>query len=369
MESARTSYTANWLKDTVADGRNPANADEHGLISCLYRVCLAGFKNLCDNQFFDLDSKQTSRNVLARLFLWGEGVQIGKLDQALVQSEDVRRDTIQLLASIGTWIARAQDCCKYRAFSFPQHICRPLTITDMEQSKSTTTHVVQQASGSLTSLLEQAKSVTMIGDEDPSIEDDESSSSEASDLDDSAQESSSTLCNKVDFDIRCLMELSATLRQNISFYMGTDERISPQTTIAFSVSDPARSYVALIQEKFKQADANLVQRLGEANWQRHIRVRQQTAQETDDEEPVHVEEPISVFKPHSTFHDSGIGTTVASKSQYTHSHTSFRSSHPESETCTMRVPPTPAEMVAGKPFQCQICNKKLSNIKHRVDWK
>ena len=43
--------------------------------------------------------------------------------------------------------------------------------------------------------------------------------------------------------------------------------------VAFRVSDPAQSYVQLVREKYKNAEHRLVERLGEANWQRHIRVR------------------------------------------------------------------------------------------------
>ena len=77
----------------------------------------------------------------------------------------------------------------------------------------------------------------------------------------------------------------------------------------------------------------------------------------------------SVFRPHSAFHGSGIGTSILAQTQHTTSHTSFQSSNTEGEHESLRVPATPAEVYEGIPFQCYICKSMLTNIKTRVDWK
>lgn len=77
----------------------------------------------------------------------------------------------------------------------------------------------------------------------------------------------------------------------------------------------------------------------------------------------------SVFRPHSAFHDSGIGTSNPAQTQYTPSHTSFQSSNTEGEHKSLRVPATPLEVHDGIPFECFICKSFLTNIKTRVDWK
>ena len=80
----------------------------------------------------------------------------------------------------------------------------------------------------------------------------------------------------------------------------------------------------------------------------------------------------SVFQPQTLFHDSGIGTTVASQSQYAQteaSHTSFVSSLAEQEKGKLRVPPTPLEVGTGEPFRCHLCGFVQIKIKNRIDWK
>ena len=133
-------------------------------------------------------------------------------------------------------------------------------------------------------------------------------------------------------------------------------------------------YVALVREKFQQAHYKLVERLGEANWQRHRSVREKmddTEQSSEATTKLARESGIasSVFRPYSEFHDSGIGTTVPAQTEYAQSHTSFQSSNTEGEQLSQRVPKEPPEVGAGKPFQCFLCRCIISNVRNRVDWK
>jgi hypothetical protein len=47
----------------------------------------------------------------------------------------------------------------------------------------------------------------------------------------------------------------------------------------FEVSGPAKAYVSNILDKFPSADIRLIERLGEANWQRHVIIRNNQGQE------------------------------------------------------------------------------------------
>ena len=167
---------------------------------------------------------------------------------------------------------------------------------------------------------------------------------------------------------RWLMQLAPTLEQNLIHAENTRFHASSPTGLPFSVSGPAAIYVSLVREKYRQAETQLVERLGEANWQRHVGVRKRM----EVEPPVPAEDLViakSVFRPHSAFHDSGIGTSIPAQTQYTPSHTSFQSSNTEGEHESLRVPATPAEVHEGIPFQCSICRSMVTNIKTRVDWK
>ncbi len=177
--------------------------------------------------------------------------------------------------------------------------------------------------------------------------------------------SSYDICEDIGFAISCLVELGPTLEQNVVYASNTQTHPTHQISVPFCASSPAKFYISLVREKFSKAHTQLVERLGEANWQRHIRIRRRMEGASESISLDELSVAHSVFQPISTFHDSGIGTTE----QYAQSHTSFISSDPENDEGTVRVPQAPAEVALGKPLQCYICRKTLSRIKNRVDWK
>lgn len=172
----------------------------------------------------------------------------------------------------------------------------------------------------------------------------------------------------IGFASTCLVELGPSLKQNLEHARIVRNQHTHLTGAAFSVSGPAMIYVSLVREKFKQAHYKLIERLGEANWQRHKSIREKM----DNTElfPEERAKPAgSLFHPYSDFHDSGIGTSVPPQSEYAPSHTSFQSSNIEGEHVSLRVPREPSEVGAGKPFQCFLCTCVISNVRNRVDWK
>ena len=192
--------------------------------------------------------------------------------------------------------------------------------------------------------------------------------------DNSEDDETGEISEELGLHVRWLTQLGPTLEQNLIHADNARFRNLCPTVVPFSVSGPAASYVSMVREKYRQADNHLVERLGEANWQRHLGVRNGMETSIDaHEEPLHPAEdlaiPKSVFRLHSTFYDSGIGTSVPAQTQYPHSHMSLQSSNTEGGRESLRVPPTPAEVHENKPFQCFLCRSILSNIKNRDDWK
>ena len=170
------------------------------------------------------------------------------------------------------------------------------------------------------------------------------------------------------------MELGPSLEQNLQHADTARNQSSHLPSVPFTVSDPAMIYVSLIREKFKQAHYKLVERLGEANWQRHRDVRDKIEKtELSPEERTKLQGETSIacslFRPYSAFHDSGIGTSDPAQTEYAPSHTSFLSSNTEGEHVSLRVPKEPSEVGAGKPFQCFLCRCVISNVRNRIDWK
>lgn len=205
--------------------------------------------------------------------------------------------------------------------------------------------------------------------------DSDSECSATDDEDDAADTARCDFIRDIDLYVSCLMDLLPTLEHIISLDQKEIETNKAPAPVSFRVSEPATFFVSHILDKFRNSDKRLVERLGEANWQRHLRIRSQMADADEPAEAVQRNEtPVaqSIFVPRSFFHDSGLGPSVPGQSTYAASvasHTSFISSLADINKGSLRVPPTPKEVELRKPFQCDICGYMLSNIKTRVDWK
>ena len=224
-------------------------------------------------------------------------------------------------------------------------------------------------------LVEQTKVITSIRSHAAAPNGSDWAGEADTDEDDSSDDDDTTnIAEELRLQTQRLTQLGPVLEQNLVSARKVRTQASPPESVSFSVSGPAKIYVSLVREKYKQAQDQLVERLGEANWQRHISVRKpmEASGDVAEEPPAPVGELAvarSIFRPYSAFHDSGIGSSIPAQIEYAPSHTSFQSSKTEGEGDSIRVPATPAEVNEGKPFQCFLCKCLLSNIKNRVDWK
>jgi hypothetical protein len=176
-----------------------------------------------------------------------------------------------------------------------------------------------------------------------------------------------TFDKNMSLHVICLMDLSPTLERmvNDSNLAGEDPMIGPNG-ITFHVTESAKQYVLQVHDKFRDAPKSLVERLGEANWQRFVRIRASLRESQE------LEAAKSAFVPMSKFHDSGLGSSAPTRSHFAASvasHSSFVSTEAEVSVGRLRVPPTPEEVGNGLPFECFICEQRQSKIKNRVDWK
>lgn len=176
------------------------------------------------------------------------------------------------------------------------------------------------------------------------------------------------------------MDLLPSMENTLDY--ASQINVDDQTSIPveFQVSGPARTYVLSVYDRFAKADSRLVERLGEANWQRHMALRKSHELQRVNldiaapSKPVFEvqETPKSLFIPVSMFHDSGLGSSIPTQTSYAAtvaSHSSFISSLAEIDSGGLRVPSMPKEVSSGIPFTCDICGNKLSRIKTRIDWK
>ena len=374
---SRSIHMLQWLDahssgPTAYDETPAGGEDDQGSADRLYQLCLRALQD-CHHQ--ERDQRRSSsrsialRECLGRFYLWGEPFGAGELDITLRQSDELRDNVLERLVQIGKLLLRSKP--------FSRQTDPDSTFSLALVSSIPPTQAVHQPSKQIKELEAVIKhgNFTGYGEKDELPQ-----SAHASDEDyDSEVEGLSNgrgydAIEDISFATSCLMELGPSLLQNLQHAGKTRDHQSNLTSIPFSVSGPAQSYVSSIREKFKGADYKLVERLGEANWQRHRNIRQNienTEQSPEEITKVAGERGIacSIFRPYSEFHDSGIGTSVPAQSEYAPSHTSFQSSNPEGEQKSLRVPREPPEVAAGKPFQCCLCKCIISNVKNRVDWK
>jgi hypothetical protein len=216
--------------------------------------------------------------------------------------------------------------------------------------------------------------------------DDELSTSEGSESEASESECRTTESEKeddvlgaLDAYTTSLMDLRPVLEQSLNDLSQPFAKRAGVLPTKFQVTESARPYVLQVHDKYREAESALVERLGEANWQRYVRIKAMMAAAMTREYPELVvpenvisEIPKSTFQPVSLFHDSGLGTSMPSRSQYAASnasHTSFLSTETDIAKGRLRVPKTPVEVGEGIAFTCFICAQRLSGIRNRVDWK
>lgn len=233
--------------------------------------------------------------------------------------------------------------------------------------------IVQEHVRALTSLREQARQLLPPADSDSDTSDGDVYSSDdgAATIRVADSGLKRRSLESIEFYTKCLMELLPSMEQTYKHLCDPGLRLEESNgKICFHVTDAARPWVLQVHDKFKNASISLIQRLGEANWQRYLRIRQSIAAgDSTNDIPISAQ---SAFIPASKFHDSGLGTSVRPESTLARtdaSHSSFASSLADQGGSCARVPPTPIGVVDGTPFQCFICKRKLTTIRNRVQWK
>ncbi|MCJ1439356.1 hypothetical protein MMC27_008748 [Xylographa pallens] len=387
----------------------------------LYGTLLTVFARVCRtySNTIPLSKQRQNKEALGRLHLWGRDFQDGKLACVLAQSDDLRNTVIELLGQVGKVIlnlANLNGCNNEFAElvrGLKTLIVRSkiiIRVFDLSDSDSDDDFVseprfgTRQGDGSeedssacekslfgsaagkgdLQSRLGQLgkdlepethKRPSTLRSDQPRIYTAESSEDE---------DEGSDYGTLLECSIDCLMDLIPTMEQSLTHLQSGGIKTKTTSRVPFSVSELALPWVQNVSDKFTSADNALVERLGEANWQRYMTLRARTEHNiqsldigdvvVDNIPAVQIFQtaPQSIFKPLSLFHDSGLGSSVPTLPRYAvsaASHTSFLSSLADDTALALRVPPTPVEVELGDPFKCEICGHLLSNIKNRVDWK
>lgn len=367
-------------------------AGDVGFAEIYFNTCLATLQRIWRYILHYPDiltyrEKKTVKESLSRLILWIDGFESGTLDRILDRAEDLRENVFQLINDIAKPLAYSTSHEKliaeyYDTVGTNTFIALlPLILKvagdqlglvehSRLESIMATTYELQSDIRNVISLNENFKLIIFNG-----ASQDESDVFTSDDDSETALNSTTSSIFDISSASKRLMELLPSLEKSTA--ASQERRIENGTLlpVPFKASGPASYFISHVMDKFREADISLAERLGEANWQRHERIRSQIEMIVNGSElPAPRDDVVanSVFKPFSMFHDSGIGTSRPAESSYAisnASHSSFLTTLTQKSSGSFRVPELPEGATYGEAFKCEICGHVLSKIKNRIDWK
>ncbi|KAJ6144079.1 hypothetical protein N7471_003532, partial [Penicillium samsonianum] len=337
-----TKETTQLLSDWVISRIDNSTQDPNvGFVETLYHTCSTALVYLWRSRFRLTPHdphKNTLKKDVANIRLWEENF----LPVTSTPFWDNHTNVVENLKGIGNIL-------------MPYFAGCDITTTSGQNERTSAWDLSQE----LYTQLEKA--TIMLSAEESS---DSSSDDEVSDDSSSTTEREQNRFGRIHCYVSCLMDLVPVIEKHISLLQ---YKVEPRPTPLDNVirlSESARPFAMRIRDRFTIALTPLVERLAEANWERSIRIRAQ------EEEPYLADhDALTLFKPYSLFNDSGLGTSVPTRSQYAAtaaSHTSFLSIAGKEAHGRPRVPSLPQE--GGIPFQCDYCRKTVS-LRNRIEWK
>jgi hypothetical protein len=221
-------------------------------------------------------------------------------------------------------------------------------------------------------LVEDASNLT---NSEHDISDEESDDDFPSSFHDRTPASTASVVKDIECHISLLMNLLPSLHHFLEFIRQEMEHKGIAEN-RFTASQAASAYISIVREKFPRAKDEIVERLGQANWQRHLNIRRKLEESVQGHLENVEDIPIakSMFRPISTFQDSGLGTSLSAPISAPAvgsiaSHSSFRTTATDGGPGSLRVPETPSEVHLGLHFKCHICGRMQTKIKNRYQWK
>ncbi|KAF6784170.1 hypothetical protein CSOJ01_15786 [Colletotrichum sojae] len=275
------------------------------------------------------------------MVLWAEGYGVveGKLDDVLSASRTLERSLLRLLKSIGKMLSDRLI---------------PKLVSE-EEDVHARTSLLQSLTATARFTLQEGRQGSDSEDSDSYA----SSVSEESDMDVDWAE----IADDLRTDIECLMDLEPLIKTPFI-------RPQSQNRVENSMPQPEswtpeKMYSDRIGHRFPKAQLDLVARLARANWHRFQRIQSEkersvAAKKELAEREVYVGPAATVVsssEPASFFHDSGLGTSVATGSSYAQTTMSYQ-----------QIPPLPMDAKKGVPFDCLSCGREV-RITNNSDWK
>ena len=319
---------SNLLIDWIHADEGDQASSEIGIASILYQTCLQTLAKV--SKKYDAghrasrSQKARVADSLARLCLFGDGlVDHGGLESCVKLDDELRGDVISLLCDLAKTLLRGTsrswtENCASPALDLPiqcnaDKIFNPavegnlLYVFDPVRSD-------EKLVSELKDLIDKASAVIS---QQATVTDNDEATSSSDDIDNQTSHHETRGVQRLtENDIFralraytvSLMDLRPLLDQLIHDSIKLPPKADTHDQIpTFRVTDAAQSFVLQVHDKYREASKFLVERLGEANWQRYVRLK--VADATD--LPIaDAEIPKSSFRPSSAFHDSGLGSSL-----------------------------------------------------------
>ncbi|KAF1851954.1 uncharacterized protein K460DRAFT_373842 [Cucurbitaria berberidis CBS 394.84] len=323
-----------------------ASETEHedtGIVARLLRACLdslALFLQLHDAVSITKRGQNVLRRCHATLKLWGEGhgVWHGKLDQVLERSRHLQQMTLSILNPL----------CKVLLNGLSKHAASD--DANIMQMCNSTAEIYGQTKWLLEGF-------------------DEATSDSDSDSDSSGDGIGHGGIKAIVEDIKtytdCLVDLSTALD-----CPAVDPIHDDEPSVLNVQQRAAHDYHAdLILAKYPKANADLVECLGRASWQRYQRIKQERESNANAQiyAQAHPDSAGKSLVADSEFQDSGLGTSLPSAPPTAYAETviSFMTSNAGGKR--IQIPPLSAEAKNGAQFECNACGKYIRATTNR-DW-
>ncbi|RTE84357.1 hypothetical protein BHE90_001085, partial [Fusarium euwallaceae] len=267
----------------------------------------------------------------SRLKLWsvGYGICLGRLDDVLAKSQNLRHATLKILVSISRTLTE-----------------RLPSQAEIEISSKYYENNLQR----LNPLIEAAEN---------DLRPDDTSSGDPCDYDsDSVHE----VAEDLKTDTMCLMELDPLFQSPVlDAEQPREEREKSVAAMTSQDWSPCDTYSDMIGERFPEADDSIISHLGKANYDRYLRCQK----EREYQAAIRAEQGIQQPPPASSiFNDSCVGSSIPSTGSYTETIMSYRGAKGGS----VHIPPLPEGAEKGDPFPCLACGK-LIRAQNNSIWK
>ncbi|KAJ5661027.1 uncharacterized protein N7484_000399 [Penicillium longicatenatum] len=348
-----TGLLDDWIESQIEQSAQDPNV---GFVETLYQTCSSIFLHLWRSRLRFMPygpRRNTLKKDVAQLPLWEENFAPGHLDIILGQSSRLKTNVVENLKGIGEVL-------------ISHYVGSDDPMSNLQIESSSIQNLVKE----LRAHLDNAE-IFLSTEEKSNSSSDEDTSDDSS----STTDGEMNRYGRLHSYVLCLMDLVPAIERHA---LCLQQRVTQPHEVSgnqFDISQSALPFAIRIRDRFTTAPVSLVERLAEANWERSVRIRKEG--ERKDEEGKRLsnaenranEDDVTLFKPYSLFHDSAIGTSVFTRSQYAAtaaSHQSFLSTAEENGQGRPRVPHLTQEY--GLPFKCEYC-QRVVNMRNRIDWK